>query len=202
MPHELRALIAPPCIRDAAGDACGTHTAPAWCWGRSHTGPESVDALTKGELRKLNALKKSVGDEIGEQAFLKRLKIKPKAGAVAPRDRNVALITETLGKLVQSGGLRIPRGGYVVTCGRGRVGGGLTASLRRLTAGASEGCAADAGSPRVGARWRLAPGRRPRIPAQAAELPARQARAQSVGKGPSKGCDGTSGLESSLTRSL
>ena len=30
-------------------------------------------ALTKGELRKLNALRKSVGDMIAEQAFLKWL---------------------------------------------------------------------------------------------------------------------------------
>ncbi len=78
-------------------------------------------ALTKGELRKLTALKKSVGDEIGEQAFSKWLKIKPNAGAAGTRDRNAELITETLGNLVQSGGLRIPRGGYVVTRGRGRV---------------------------------------------------------------------------------
>ncbi len=78
-------------------------------------------ALTKGELRKLNALRKSVGDKIAEKAFSKWLKSKPKAGAAGPRDRNAELITETLGNLVQSGGLRIPRGGYVVTRGRGRV---------------------------------------------------------------------------------
>ena len=45
----------------------------------------------------------------------------PKAGAAATRDRNAELIAETLGNLVQSGGLKIPRGGYVVTRGRGRV---------------------------------------------------------------------------------
>ncbi len=78
-------------------------------------------ALTKGELRKLNALRKSVGDKIGEQAFSEWLKIKPKAGAAATRDNNAELIAETLGKLVLSGGLRIPRGGYIVTRGRGRV---------------------------------------------------------------------------------
>ncbi len=78
-------------------------------------------ALTKGELRKLNALRKSVGDKIAEKAFSKWLKSKPKAGAAATRDRNAELIAETLGKLVLSGGLRIPRGGYVVTRGRGRV---------------------------------------------------------------------------------
>jgi hypothetical protein len=78
-------------------------------------------ALTKGELRKLNALRKSVGENIAEQAFKKWLKSRPTAGAAAPRDRNAELITEALGNLVQSGGLRIPRGGYVVTRGRGRV---------------------------------------------------------------------------------
>ena len=78
-------------------------------------------ALTKGEVRKLNALRKSVGDKIAEQAFMKWFQRKPKAGAAGPRDRNAELITETLGNLVQSGGLRIPRGGYLVTRGRGRV---------------------------------------------------------------------------------
>ena len=78
-------------------------------------------ALTKGELRKLNALRKSVGDKIGEQAFMKWLRSKPKTGAAVPRDRNAEMITKSLGNLVQSGGLRIPRGGYVVTRGRGRV---------------------------------------------------------------------------------
>ena len=78
-------------------------------------------ALTKGELRKLNALRKSVGDKIADQAFMKWLQGKSKDGAAATRDRNAEMITETLGKLVQSGGLRIPRGGYLVTRGRGRV---------------------------------------------------------------------------------
>ena len=78
-------------------------------------------ALTKGEVRKLNALRKSLGDKIADQAFMKWLKRKAKVDTAAPRDRNAEMITETLGNLVQSGGLRIPRGGYVVTRGRGRV---------------------------------------------------------------------------------
>ncbi len=78
-------------------------------------------ALTKGELRKLNALRKSVGDKIAEQAFAKWLKSRPNAGQAGPRDRNAELITGALGKMVQSGSLRIPRGGYTVTRGRGRV---------------------------------------------------------------------------------
>ena len=78
-------------------------------------------ALTKGEIRKLNALRKSVGDKIGEQAFMKWLRSKSAVDKAAPRDRNAEMITETLGRLVQGRGLRITRGGYVVTRGRGRV---------------------------------------------------------------------------------
>lgn len=78
-------------------------------------------ALTKGELRKLNALRKSVGDTIAEQTFMNWLRRMPRAGAAAPRDRNAELIAETLGNLVRNDGLRIPRGGYIVRRGRGRV---------------------------------------------------------------------------------
>ncbi len=38
-------------------------------------------ALTKGELRKLNALRKSVGEDIGEKAFVEWLRKKPVAVA-------------------------------------------------------------------------------------------------------------------------
>ncbi len=34
-------------------------------------------------------------------------------------ERNADVITDTLDKLVQSGGLRIPRGGYIVTRANG-----------------------------------------------------------------------------------
>jgi len=78
-------------------------------------------ALTKGELRKLNALKKSVGDKIGEKAFAQWLRNKTESATAIPRDRNAEIIADTLGKLVQDGGLKLPRGGYLVTRGRGRV---------------------------------------------------------------------------------
>ena len=82
----------------------------------------SIEAgLTKGELRKLNALKKSVGDQIGEKAFVQWLRNKTKSGTAVPRDRNAEMIADTLGKLVQDSGLKLPRGGYLVTRGRGRV---------------------------------------------------------------------------------
>ena len=74
--------------------------------------------LTKGQLRKLNALKKSVGEGIAGRAFSEWLSSQP-AGA-AP-DVNAALVVDTLWPLVQQGTLSIPRGGYLLKRGRGRI---------------------------------------------------------------------------------
>ncbi len=78
-------------------------------------------ALTKGELRKLTALKKSVGDRIGEKAFVQWLRNKSKRATAAPSDPNADMIADILGKMVKDSGLKLPRGGYLVTRGRGRV---------------------------------------------------------------------------------
>lgn len=78
-------------------------------------------ALTKGELRKLNALRKSVGDELGEKTFAEWLKKRGAARTGLSEDRNAALIADSLVRLIDEQNLRIPRGGYVVTRGRGRV---------------------------------------------------------------------------------
>ena len=85
------------------------------------TSPNQIDesVLTKGQRRKLNALRKSVGDEIGEQAFAAWLSSRPAAGVEA--DGNAALIVGHLWPLVQQGTLAIPRGGYLVRRGRGRI---------------------------------------------------------------------------------
>ena len=74
--------------------------------------------LTKGEIRKLNALRKSVGDEVGNRAFAEWLLSQP---STAGTDENAAMIVDTLWPLVQQGTLAIPRGGYVVRRGRGRI---------------------------------------------------------------------------------
>ena len=83
--------------------------------------PTQIDenSLTKGQRRKLTALRKSVGTEIGEQAFAAWLASQPAAAAKA--DVNAALIVDTLWPLVQQGALAIPRGGYLVRHGRGRI---------------------------------------------------------------------------------
>ncbi len=76
-------------------------------------------ALTAGQRRKLNALKKSVGEEIGERAFAEWLA--SQGGARTEADVNAALIVDTLWPLVEEGTLAIPRGGYRIRRGRGRI---------------------------------------------------------------------------------
>ena len=78
---------------------------------------ESV--LTKGQRRKLSALRKSVGDDIGEQAFADWLS--SQSATAAKPDENAAVIVDTLWPLVQQGRLAIPRGGYLLRRGRGRI---------------------------------------------------------------------------------
>ncbi|MCE2492367.1 MAG: hypothetical protein J4F40_07135 [Alphaproteobacteria bacterium] len=82
----------------------------------SNTIDEST--LTKGQLRKLNALRKSVGNEIGEKAFAEWLSSQRVAEKT---DKNAALIVDTLWPLVEQRRLTIPRGGYLVRRGRGRI---------------------------------------------------------------------------------
>ncbi len=77
-------------------------------------------ALTKGELRKLHALRKSIGEDIGEQAFLEWLR-KKTAVMTEPEDKNAALIADTLMPLIEQNKLRIPRRGYLILRGRGRM---------------------------------------------------------------------------------
>lgn len=81
--------------------------------------PSQIDenGLTRGQRRKLNALRKSVGDEVGERAFAEWLAARPAAKA----DTDAELIVDTLWPLVQQGTLAIPRGGYLLRRGRGRI---------------------------------------------------------------------------------
>ena len=76
--------------------------------------------LKKGELRKLTALRNSLGDEIANTAFANWLASQP--GTVLEiTDKNAELIADVLVEQINQGNLRIPRGGYLVRRGRGRV---------------------------------------------------------------------------------
>lgn len=76
--------------------------------------------LTKGQLRKLNALRKSLGEDIADKAFAEWLATATSERGVK-HDKNAALIAETLAPLVRQKKLRIPRGGYLLKRGRGRI---------------------------------------------------------------------------------
>ena len=77
--------------------------------------------LNKGQMRKLTALRKSLGEDIADKAFGEWIEKQGKQPDSAPVDANAAIIADTLEPLTQSGKLRFPRGGYLVRRGRGRV---------------------------------------------------------------------------------
>ena len=77
-------------------------------------------SLTKGQIRKLNALRKSVGPTIGERAFAQWLKgVNAERGTA--EDTTSAQIAEAIQAALGRKGLSIPRGGYLIIRGRGRV---------------------------------------------------------------------------------
>ena len=75
-------------------------------------------SLTKGQFRKLNALRKSLGPAIADEAFAKWL---DQAAEAPETDEDAERISAVLWDLVQNGKLLIRRGGYIVRRGRGRV---------------------------------------------------------------------------------
>ena len=77
-------------------------------------------SLTKGQLRKLIALRKSVGDEIGTRAFASWFASERK-GQKKPVDKNAVMVTGALEALIRDRKLTIPRGGYVLKRGKKRV---------------------------------------------------------------------------------
>ena len=76
--------------------------------------------LTKGQLRKLNALRKSLGEGIANRAFAE-WSANQWVSVGEEVDKNAELIAKILVDQINQGKLRIPRGGYLVRRGRGRV---------------------------------------------------------------------------------
>ena len=80
-------------------------------------GTTDEKTLTKGELRKLNALRKSIGDELGDEAFAKWYAKRKKE--VESSDPNIGMIEEALNPLIKK--ISIARGSaYAIRRGRGR----------------------------------------------------------------------------------
>lgn len=77
-------------------------------------------SLSKGQLRKLNALRKSLGEEIADKAFSEWL-ASTSSEQASSGDPAADALVELLEPKVISGEIRIPRGGYIIRRGHGRV---------------------------------------------------------------------------------
>ena len=82
--------------------------------------------LTKGQVRKLNALRKSVGDNIAENAFGKWMKSQSKTPKVV-RDPVADALVGALSNLTSDKGFRLGTKGYVVKRAKGKGASGFVA---------------------------------------------------------------------------
>ena len=82
--------------------------------------------LTKGQVRKLNALRKSVGDDIAEDAFGKWMKTQSKTPKDV-RDPVADALVAALANLKDDKSFRLGRKGYVVRRARGKGASGFVA---------------------------------------------------------------------------
>ena len=83
--------------------------------------------LTKGQIRKLNALRKSVGDEIAEDAFAKWMKTQDKAPKET-RDPVADALVDALAWLQNVKSFKLGPKGYVVRRAKGKGASGFVAS--------------------------------------------------------------------------
>ena len=76
--------------------------------------------LTKGQVRKLNALRKSVGDALGEEVFGKWLAQRAKAAALPKADPVAVKIGEALARYAEDKSFRLGNYGYTIRRARGK----------------------------------------------------------------------------------
>ena len=83
--------------------------------------------LTKGQARKLNALRKSIGDDIAEDAFGKWMKSQTKTPKEV-RDPVADALVAALSRLISDKSFKLGTKGYVVRRAKGRGVTGFVAS--------------------------------------------------------------------------
>ena len=88
--------------------------------------PIDQSALTKGQVRKLNALRKSIGDDIAEDAFGKWMKTQSKTPKDV-RDPVADALVAALANLKDDKSFRLGGKGYVVRRAKGRGASGFVA---------------------------------------------------------------------------
>ena len=79
-----------------------------------------VKSLTKGEVRKLNALRKSIGDKLAHGVFSKWLKQKTSAKSVDHADPVAEKIAEAVKPLAKDKSINLGRYGYSIKRARGK----------------------------------------------------------------------------------
>ena len=85
------------------------------------------NTLTKGQIRKLNALRKSLGDKIAEDAFSKWMKTHTKDEPVKV-DPVAVKIEKALASLVNDKSLRLGQKGYLIKRSKGKGASGFAVS--------------------------------------------------------------------------
>ena len=85
------------------------------------------NSLTKGQLRKLNALRKSLGGKIADQAFTQWLKEQPSKLAEVKIDPVADRIVKAISALAKDKSFNLGRRGYVVKRAKGRAAKGFVA---------------------------------------------------------------------------
>jgi len=85
------------------------------------------ESLTKGQVRKLNALRKSLGNEIADNAFTKWMKTQTKKNSVQI-DPVAVKIEEALSSLVHDKAFRLGSKGYVIKRSKGKGASGFVVS--------------------------------------------------------------------------
>ena len=84
--------------------------------------------LTKGQVRKLNALRKSVGDDLGEEVFSKWLVMQAQAAAKPVTDPVAEKISQALESYINDRSFRLGNYGYTIRRARGKGKTGFIAS--------------------------------------------------------------------------
>jgi len=88
--------------------------------------PIDQSALTKGQVRKLNTLRRSIGDDIAEDAFGKWMKTQSKTPKEV-RDPVADALVAALSRLTSDKSFKLGTKGYVVRRAKGKGASGFVA---------------------------------------------------------------------------
>ena len=87
--------------------------------------------LTKGQVRKLNALRRSVGDTLGEEVFGKWMVMQAQSAARAETDPIAEKITDALEGYINDRSFRLGNYGYTIRRARGKGKSGFVATKNK-----------------------------------------------------------------------